>query len=155
MGWARNRHANVHDGECISCGSEGHIVSAALSPPFSAGQQVGYPPAPSWPAPPSCCLSPWPVQEMEHRIARAGGHRSDDEARALNARITDLSQLLEAVSGEHAMLTTQVRDPVPLSWQLELQCGKSETKQVDRNSSCNPHLGWMTASATSHTVWLK
>jgi hypothetical protein len=45
---------------------------------------------------------------MEHRIARAGGHRSDDEARALNARIADLSKLLETVSSEYAMLTTQV-----------------------------------------------
>lgn len=49
------------------------------------------------------------TQEMEHRIARAGGHRSDDEARALNARIVDLSKLLETVSAEHNMLTTQVR----------------------------------------------
>ena len=48
------------------------------------------------------------MQEMEHRIARAGGHRSDDEARALNARIADLSKLLETVSAEHTMLTTQV-----------------------------------------------
>jgi hypothetical protein len=45
---------------------------------------------------------------MEHRIARAGGHRSDDEARALNARIADLSKLLEAVNSQHAMLTAQV-----------------------------------------------
>lgn len=51
------------------------------------------------------CVFP---QEMEHRIARAGGHRSDDEARALNVRIADLSQLLETVSSEHSMLTTQV-----------------------------------------------
>jgi hypothetical protein len=49
------------------------------------------------------------LQEMEHRIARAGGHRSDDEARALNARIADLGKLLETVSSEHAMLTSQVR----------------------------------------------
>lgn len=53
-------------------------------------------------------LCPACLQEMEHRIARAGGHRSDDEARALNARIADLSKLLETVSSEHAMLTTQV-----------------------------------------------
>lgn len=53
------------------------------------------------------------AQEMEHRIARAGGHRSDDEARALNARIADLSKLLETVSAEHNMLTTQVRGRRP------------------------------------------
>lgn len=56
-------------------------------------------------------MCPACLQEMEHRIARAGGHRSDDEARALNARITDLSKLLETVSSEHAMLTTQVSPP--------------------------------------------
>lgn len=55
-----------------------------------------------------CRLPDCQLQEMEHRIARAGGHRSDDEARALNARIADLSKLLETVSAEHNMLTTQV-----------------------------------------------
>jgi hypothetical protein len=46
---------------------------------------------------------------MERRIARAGGHRSDDEARALNARIAKLTEILEGVTAEHAMLLEQVR----------------------------------------------
>jgi hypothetical protein len=72
-------------------------LSAALRPKLANHTLVACLPALS------CCL-----QEMEHRIARAGGYRSDDEARALNARIADLSKLLETVSSEHAMLTTQV-----------------------------------------------
>lgn len=46
---------------------------------------------------------------MERRIARAGGHRSDDEARALNARIAKLTEILEGVNAEHSMLLEQVR----------------------------------------------
>jgi hypothetical protein len=45
---------------------------------------------------------------MERRIARAGGHRSDDEARALNARIAKLTEILEGVNAEHSMLLDQV-----------------------------------------------
>jgi hypothetical protein len=45
---------------------------------------------------------------MERRIARAGGHRSDDEARTLNARIAKLTEILEGVNAEHAMLLEQV-----------------------------------------------
>lgn len=62
---------------------------------------------------------------MEHRIARAGGHRSDDEARALNARIADLGQLLETVSSEHNMLTTQVS-----------ACGTCDGKQKGQLGCC-------------------
>jgi hypothetical protein len=51
------------------------------------------------------------LQEMERRIARAGGHRSDDEARALNARIAKLTEILEGVNAEHAMLLEQVCSP--------------------------------------------
>lgn len=60
--------------------------------------------------PPHCfVLHLCPItQEMERRIARAGGHRSDDEARALNARIAKLSEILEGVNAEHAMLLEQV-----------------------------------------------
>ncbi|KAF8063069.1 CCDC39 [Scenedesmus sp. PABB004] len=47
--------------------------------------------------------------EMERRIARAGGRRSDDEARALNARIAQLTEVLAGVNAEHAMLLGQVK----------------------------------------------
>jgi hypothetical protein len=50
---------------------------------------------------------------MERRIARAGGHRSDDEARALNARIAKLTEILEGVNAEHAVLLEQV---CPRAW---------------------------------------
>eukprot|EP00879_Flechtneria_rotunda_P003815 GHRR01004055.1.p1 GENE.GHRR01004055.1~~GHRR01004055.1.p1 ORF type:complete len:980 (+),score=386.14 GHRR01004055.1:396-3335(+) len=49
------------------------------------------------------------MQEIERRIARAGGHRSDDEARALNARIQQLTEVLEDVNAEHSMLLEQVK----------------------------------------------
>lgn len=46
---------------------------------------------------------------MERRIARASGHRSDDEARALNSKIQKLTEVLEGVNTEHAMLMDQVK----------------------------------------------
>lgn len=49
------------------------------------------------------------MAEMERKISRAQGKRSDDEARALNARIEKLTAMLENVNAEHAMLLEQVR----------------------------------------------
>ena len=43
------------------------------------------------------------------QVARAGGVRSDEEVRALNARIAKLTSVLEEVNSEHSMLLEQVR----------------------------------------------
>lgn len=48
------------------------------------------------------------LQQMERKVARAHGHRTDDEARALNARIERLTLVLEGVNAEHSMLLDQV-----------------------------------------------
>ncbi|KAK9820385.1 hypothetical protein WJX72_009778 [[Myrmecia] bisecta] len=49
------------------------------------------------------------LQMMERKVARAGGERSDEETRALNLRIAKLTQVLEGVNAEHAMLVAQVK----------------------------------------------
>ena len=49
------------------------------------------------------------VQQLERKVQRAGGERSDDEKRALNARIEKLTSQLEGVNAEHSMLTEQVK----------------------------------------------
>jgi hypothetical protein len=56
----------------------------------------------------SFSVMPCQGQDLERRIARVGGHRSDDEARALNARIAKLTEVLEGVNTEHSMLLEQV-----------------------------------------------
>ena len=48
------------------------------------------------------------LQEMERKVARARGVRSDEETRQLNARIQQLTGVLEGVNGEHLMLLEQV-----------------------------------------------
>ena len=48
------------------------------------------------------------LQQMERKVARAGGVRSEEETRALNARIEKLAGVLEGVNGEHSMLLEQV-----------------------------------------------
>ncbi len=50
-----------------------------------------------------------PLCAVYLQVARAGGVRSDEEARALNARISKLTGVLEKVNAEHAMLLEQVR----------------------------------------------
>lgn len=49
------------------------------------------------------------LQAMERKVARAGGARSEEETRALNARIEKLTSILEGVNGEHSMLLEQVK----------------------------------------------
>jgi hypothetical protein len=51
------------------------------------------------------------LQQMERKVARAGGVRSEEETRALNTRIEKLASVLEGVNGEHSMLLEQVRAP--------------------------------------------
>ena len=51
------------------------------------------------------------LQQMERKVARAQGARSEDESRALNARIEKLTGLLESVNASHAMLIEQVCTP--------------------------------------------
>ncbi|GAB4818571.1 hypothetical protein N2152v2_005617 [Parachlorella kessleri] len=47
--------------------------------------------------------------QMERRVARAAGERTQDETAALNARIKALSQAFDVVSAEHSMLMQQVK----------------------------------------------
>eukprot|EP00195_Chlamydomonas_chlamydogama_P009299 CAMPEP_0202915398 /NCGR_PEP_ID=MMETSP1392-20130828/65575_1 /ASSEMBLY_ACC=CAM_ASM_000868 /TAXON_ID=225041 /ORGANISM="Chlamydomonas chlamydogama, Strain SAG 11-48b" /LENGTH=937 /DNA_ID=CAMNT_0049607407 /DNA_START=168 /DNA_END=2981 /DNA_ORIENTATION=- len=49
------------------------------------------------------------LQQMERKVARAGGVRSEEETRALNARIEKLTSVLEGVNTEHSMLLEQVK----------------------------------------------
>lgn len=47
------------------------------------------------------------IQHMERKVARASGVRSDEEKKALNARIQELSEELDAHRAEHSMLQAQ------------------------------------------------
>lgn len=49
------------------------------------------------------------LQQMERKVARAQGVRSEEESRALNARIAKLTSTLEEVNVEHSMLLEQVK----------------------------------------------
>ena len=49
------------------------------------------------------------LQMMERQVARAAGTRSDEETKQLNAKIAKLTEALEGVNVEHAMLTAQVK----------------------------------------------
>jgi hypothetical protein len=46
---------------------------------------------------------------MERKLARAQGHRTEDETRALRERIEQLGDALQGVSAEHAMVLGRVR----------------------------------------------
>ncbi|KIY92839.1 hypothetical protein MNEG_15125, partial [Monoraphidium neglectum] len=47
--------------------------------------------------------------DMERKLSRAQGHRTEDETRALVERIEALTAALQAVVAEHAMLLDQAR----------------------------------------------
>ena len=49
------------------------------------------------------------IQQLERKVARASGERSDEEKRALNARIDALNVELEVKTAEHSMLSGQVK----------------------------------------------
>lgn len=49
------------------------------------------------------------LQQMERKVARAKGERSDEETRTLNEKIDALSQVLEGVNAQHGMLLGQVK----------------------------------------------
>ena len=49
------------------------------------------------------------LQVMERHVARASGVRSDEESKKLNAKIATLTEVLDGVNIEHAMLTPQVK----------------------------------------------
>lgn len=49
------------------------------------------------------------LQVMERHVARASGVRSDEETKKLNAKIAKLTQVLDGVNAEHAMLAAQVK----------------------------------------------
>ena len=49
------------------------------------------------------------LQQMERKVSRAKGERSDEEATVLNEKITALTQQLEGVNEQHGMLLAQVK----------------------------------------------
>ncbi|GBF94678.1 flagella associated protein [Raphidocelis subcapitata] len=49
------------------------------------------------------------LQDMERKLSRAQGHRTEDETRALRERIEQLTGTLEGVAAEHSMLVEQVK----------------------------------------------
>ncbi|KAI8473820.1 MAG: hypothetical protein J3K34DRAFT_166010 [Monoraphidium minutum] len=49
------------------------------------------------------------LQDMERKLSRAQGHRTEDETRALRERIEGLTETLAAASAEHSMLLDQVK----------------------------------------------
>jgi len=49
------------------------------------------------------------LQIMEVQVARAAGTRTDEETKHLNAKIAKLTEVLDGVNAEHAMLTSQVK----------------------------------------------
>lgn len=50
------------------------------------------------------------LQQLERRVARANGVRSDDEKKVLNKRIAQCQAELEAAQGQHKMLLTQLKN---------------------------------------------
>ena len=49
------------------------------------------------------------LQQMERRVARAKGERSDEEAKVLNERVRALTGQLDGANEQHGMLLGQVR----------------------------------------------
>lgn len=49
------------------------------------------------------------LQQMERKVSRAGGQRSEEETKLLNTRIEKLTAILEGVNQEHSMLVEQVK----------------------------------------------
>lgn len=49
------------------------------------------------------------LQQMERRVSRAKGERSDEETTVLNERIKSLTTELEGVNAQHSMLLSQVK----------------------------------------------
>jgi predicted RNase H-like nuclease (RuvC/YqgF family) len=48
------------------------------------------------------------VQQMERKVARAGGKRTFDETIELNKKIAELQKQLDEANGQHDMLAAQV-----------------------------------------------
>lgn len=49
------------------------------------------------------------LQMMERKVAHAKGARSDEETKALHARIAQQTEILERVNNEHILLTAQLK----------------------------------------------
>mmetsp|Transcript_5128 Transcript_5128/g.9691 ORF Transcript_5128/g.9691 Transcript_5128/m.9691 type:complete len:950 (+) Transcript_5128:130-2979(+) len=49
------------------------------------------------------------LQQLERKVARAGGERSDEEKRLLNAKIEQLAAVLEEKTSEHSMLSASLK----------------------------------------------
>ena len=49
------------------------------------------------------------IQQLERKVSRAKGERSDEEKKVLNEKIAALTEELEAVQAQHKMLTAQVK----------------------------------------------
>jgi len=49
------------------------------------------------------------IQQLERKVARAGGSRSDEETRLLTAKIAGITETLDERVAEHNMLTASVK----------------------------------------------
>ncbi|KAL0022746.1 hypothetical protein WJX77_010866 [Trebouxia sp. C0004] len=49
------------------------------------------------------------LQIMEVQVSRAAGTRTDEETKHLNVKIVKLTEVLDGVNAEHAMVTSQVK----------------------------------------------
>jgi hypothetical protein len=49
------------------------------------------------------------LQDMERKVARAQGHRTQDETTKFTERINELTGVLEGVNAEHRLLLDQVK----------------------------------------------
>jgi hypothetical protein len=82
------------------------MSGAAPDMPLSCNPK-NYPTDPTEPTEPTDAPPP-PPQDMERKLSRAQGHRTEDETRALRERIEQLAAVLEGVNKEHGMLVEQV-----------------------------------------------
>jgi hypothetical protein len=73
---------------------------------------------------------------MERKLARAQGHRTEDETRALRDRIEQLGSMLAGANAEHAMLLGQVggarRGGTGRPWSLDCDevCGRQGSRRA-------------------------
>mmetsp|Transcript_5315 Transcript_5315/g.17662 ORF Transcript_5315/g.17662 Transcript_5315/m.17662 type:complete len:868 (+) Transcript_5315:644-3247(+) len=80
------------------------------------------------------------IQQMERKVARAGGERSDEEKRQLNIKIDSLSRTLEEVSSEHSMLLSQVKraeDDLAASRRRNVRATKESSELDSRIAELN------------------
>ena len=80
------------------------------------------------------------IQQLERKVSRASGERSDEEKIALNAKIEELNKMLVDVRAQSAMLNTQVKkigDELRTSkWKLT-SCHKAQRQVFEEINELN------------------